>query len=71
MFCETYLKPNLITPKIIDDISDIFIYSDQKQIFSPPDHVVILETLPLVVIHGHFMNPLPPPLTTWYMDAPF
>ena len=31
--------------------------------FSPPDHVVISETLPLplVVIHGHFMNP-PSPL---------
>ena len=23
-----------------------------------------------MVIHGHFMNPLPPHLTTWYMDAP-
>ena len=44
----------------------------QKKI-DPPDHVVISETLPLplVVIHGHFMNPPPPSLTTWYMDAPF
>ena len=36
-------------------------FSDQKQKkISPTDHVVILETLPLplVVIHGHFMNPL-------------
>ena len=36
--------------------------------------MVIFETLPLplvpVVIHGHFMNPPPPHLTTWYMDAP-
>ena len=30
-----------------------------KQI-NPPDHVVISETLHVVVIHGHFMNPLPP-----------
>ena len=36
-------------------------FSDQKQKkISPPDHVVISETLPLVVIHGHFMNPPPP-----------
>ena len=34
------------------------------------DPVVISETLPLVVIHGHFMNSPTPPLTTWYMDAP-
>ena len=38
-------------------------FFDQKQKkISPPDHVVISETLPLplVVIHGHFMNPPPP-----------
>ena len=46
-------------------------FFDQKQKkISPPDHVVISETLPLplVDIHGHLMNP--PPLTMWYMDAP-
>ena len=32
-------------------------------LFMPCDHVVILGTLPLplVVNHGHFMNPPPPP----------
>ena len=38
-------------------------FFDQKQKkISPPDHVVISETLPLplVVIHGHFMNPPSP-----------
>ena len=47
-------------------------FSDLKQKkINPPDHVVISETLPLVVIHGHFMNPPSPHLTPWYMDAPF
>ena len=38
-------------------------FFDQKKKISPTDHVVISETLPLplVVIHGHFMNPPPSP----------
>ena len=58
---HSYPKICHVTAQIENSRNHFLIW--RKINFSPSDHVVILRTLPspLVVIHGHFVNP-PPPL---------